>query len=157
MGLADWSAGRPSRFGSPGELAARFGKSRSLSDWAEGAHDLMARSILRPDGEDWVLSCPPSVESQNYRDNAAHDSWSLFETIDIPIALICGDPEHPAGQSPAQMCAALVAERDLAYRSIPSTTHMLQVEKPGACADAVRGFFDGVQTADAIRRAPLSR
>lgn len=36
MELAEWAAARPSRFQSPKDLSARFGKSRSLSGWIEG-------------------------------------------------------------------------------------------------------------------------
>ncbi len=151
--LAEWAAKRPSRFRSPETLSAQFGKSRSLSGWIEGAHELMARSILRAEGDDWVLTCLPSVEAQNYRDNAGLISWELFDSIDVPIALICGDPQHPAGQSPARVCAALVADRGLSYRSIPGTTHMLQIEKPQACRDALRGFLDRRKTMDVTRRA----
>ncbi len=104
----------------------------------------MATSILRSDGEDWSLACPPSVEAQNYRDNAALVSWDLFDTIELPIALVCGDAQHPAGQSPARVCAELVADRGLPYRSILGTTHMLQIEKPEACREALRSFLDGV-------------
>ncbi len=151
--LADWAGARPCRFRSPEALSILFGKSRSLSDWTEGAHDLMARSILRPDGEDWMLACPPSVEAQNYRDNAAFISWDLFELIDVPLAFICGDPQHPAGQSPAQVCAALAKDRGFSYRSIPGTTHMLQIEKPEACRDALCGFLSDMQSGEVNRRA----
>ncbi len=155
--LADWAVARPCRFRSPEALSARLGESRSLSGWVEGAHDLMARSILRQDGEDWVLACPPSVEAQNYRDNAALVSWDLFELIDVPLAMICGDPQHPAGQSPAQVCAAFAADRGISYRSIPGTTHMLQIEKPQACRDALCGFLSGMQSVDVTRRASSDR
>lgn len=135
--LAEWSKARPSRFASPEDLAAGFGKSRSLSGWVPGAHLLMARSILRPDGDGWTLCCPPEVEARNYLDNAALISWDLFNRIGVPVSLIGADPQHPAGQSPAQVCAALAADRSVDYREVPGTTHMLQLEKPEASRAAL--------------------
>lgn len=137
--LAEWSGARPDRFGSPEQLAERFARSRSLSGWIDGAHLLMARSILREvaDG-DWRLRCPPAVEAQNYRDNAALTSWNLFERVEAPVAMVCGDPDHPAGQSPAQVCAALAHAFPVGYARIEGTTHMLQIERPEECRAALR-------------------
>ena len=135
--LADWAAGRPATFRAPEDLAVGFGKSRSLSGWVPGAHLLMARSILRPEGEGWTLRCPPEVESRNYLDNAALISWDLFDRVDVPVAIIGADPEHPAGQSPAQVCAALAGDGPVDYRRIQGTTHMLQLEQPEACRQAL--------------------
>lgn len=137
MKLADWSAGRPARFASPTELAAAFAKSRSLSGWVEGAHELMARAILRPARGGWVLACPPAVEARNYRDNAAYPSWDTLARIGVPFAIVGADPTHPAGQSPARVTAAFAEAHKAPYRMVAGTTHMLQIEKPEACRDAL--------------------
>jgi pimeloyl-ACP methyl ester carboxylesterase len=143
--LADWSAGRPDRFESPEILAAEFARSRSLSGWVDGAHGLMARSILREAGAgDWRLRCPLAVEARNYRDNADLISWPLFERVDLPVLLICGDPAHGAGQSPARVCELLALEFPVGYRPIAGTTHMLQLERPAECRAEVAAFVDGV-------------
>ena len=136
--LADWAKARPTIFDDPSELAAGFAKSRSLSGWVDGAHDLMARSILMPAGYGrWTLRCPPEAEAANYLANAKLTTWNLFDSIIIPIAFVSADPDHPAGQSPAKACAAIQAERGYPLISIPGTTHMLQIEEPTACRQAV--------------------
>lgn len=136
--LADWAKARPTEFGDPSDLAAGFQKSRSLSGWIDGAHDLMARSILQPrDGGGWILRCPPEAEAANYLANADLTTWNLFDRIDVPLAFVSADPAHPAGQSPAKVCQALHEERGYPLIAIPETTHMLQIEKPEACRRAL--------------------
>lgn len=136
--LADWARSRPNEFPNPQALADQFGRSRSLSGWIDGAHLLMAESILkqRDDGA-WVLRCPPEAEAQNYIANAQLTTWDLFARIDIPVALVSADPAHPAGQSPAKVCAAINAERGVPLISIPGTSHMLQIEEPALCRQAL--------------------
>ena len=135
--LAAWARTRPAHFDTTQVLAEQFGKSRSLSGWIDGAHQLMAESILKP-GDDgrWVLRCPPEAEAQNYISNAYLTTWDLFDRADVPMALISADPEHPAGQSPAVVCAAINRERNIPLTAIPGTTHMLQIEKPDLCRAA---------------------
>lgn len=134
--LAEWSKDRPARFDAPEALASQFGKSRSLSDWIDGAHLLMARSILRKDKGEWVLCCPPEVESQTYLDNANLNSWDLLLSLNVPVAMIAADPTHPAGQSPAISCEKIAREHGVRRHSIPGTTHMVQIEQPEACRAA---------------------
>lgn len=135
--LADWARARPTQFQNPQALADQFGRSRSLSGWIDGAHRLMADSILKQQDDGmWGLRCPPEAEAQNYIANAELTTWDLFDRIEVPLALISADPEHPAGQSPAKVCAALNRERGIPLIAIPGTSHMLQIEKPEACRQA---------------------
>ncbi len=140
--LSDWSKGRPASFDAPETLAAQFGKSRSLSGWIDGAHRLMAQSILRPQSDAWALCCPPAVESQNYLDNADLNSWELAVSLELPLALIAADPSHPAGQSPAVSCEHIANEHGVRREWIAGTTHMLQIERPDACRDAFAALLE---------------
>ena len=135
--LSKWSQSRRSEFQSPEELAQQFMKSKSLSGWIPGSHELMAKSILKQRNGKWFLICPPSVESQIYLDNANLIIWESLSEIDIPIAIINADPKHPAGQAPAQICAELAKTFSIRTRMIEGTTHLLQIEKPQECRDAL--------------------
>lgn len=136
--LADWARTRPRRFASPAELAAQFAGSRTLSGWVDGAHALMARSVLRETGNGaWELRCPPEAEAQNYLANAELTTWDLIDRVRVPLALVSADPDHPAGQSPAKVCAAAHVERNVPLTAIAGTTHMLQIEEPAACRKAL--------------------
>ena len=135
--LAGWSRERKTNFSSPNELAIQFSKSRSLSGWVSGAHLLMAESILRRQNGAWQLICSPKIESQIYLDNANLIIWNFYSKLNVPIGIINGDPLHPAGQAPAIVCTALSNETKIPSRMIKNTTHLLQIEKPQECRDAL--------------------
>ena len=137
MMLSGWASNRQKDFSSPEELAKQFLKSKSLSGWIPGAHDLMAKSILKQRGGRWHLICPPQIESQIYLDNADLIIWDFKSSISVPLAIIHADPAHPAGQAPAQICASLSNEIILPSKQINGTTHLLQIEEPQKCRDAL--------------------
>jgi pimeloyl-ACP methyl ester carboxylesterase len=137
MMLSGWSRKRQKEFHSPDELADQFIKSRSLSGWISGAHHLMAQSTLKQYGDKWYLICPPDIESQIYLDSANLIMWDFYSKLDIPVAIINADPGHPAKQAPAQVCTSLINEIDVPFRMIEGTTHLLQIEKPQECRNAL--------------------
>jgi pimeloyl-ACP methyl ester carboxylesterase len=144
--LSKWSKDRPERFASPTELGNQLKQSKSLSRWVPGAHELMARSILRKDPEagDWVLCCPPAGESQVYLTNSRLELCPRLGGLKGPVKFIASDPDDPNARAPGLVNRALHEEFGHPYRFIPHTTHMLQVEKPAECADIVTGFLDEV-------------
>ncbi len=137
--LSDWAKTRQDFFSSPEELADQFRQSRSLSGWADGAHDLMAHSILREEAHGWELRCLPAVESQIYVDSAKLMFWDFFKDLTVPLGIVFGDPNHPAKMAPAYCCEELVTKNNIPHRMIEGTTHLLQIERPDACRDA---FYD---------------
>lgn len=144
--LSKWSKDRPERFGSPEELSDQFKTSKSLSRWVPGAHELMARSILRqdPDAGDWVLCCPPAGESQVYFTNSALDLCPRLSALKGPVKFITSDPDDPNARSPGLVNRALQKEFGHPYEVVPGTTHMVQVEKPDECAAIVTAFLDDI-------------
>ncbi len=149
--LAGWSKDRPERFKSPDQLAAQFIASKSLNRWVDGAHALMARSILRedPDAGDWILCCPPAGESRVYRTNSALDLCPRLEKLIEgaligPFKIIASDPDDAHARAPAFVNRALHEDFGHAYEAVSGTTHMLQLEKPEDCARIATAFLDGV-------------
>ena len=142
--LSKWSKDRPERFTSPEELAEQFKHSKSLSRWVPGAHDLMARSILREDPEagDWFLCCPPAGESQVYLTNSTLDLCPRLGELKGPVKFITSDPTDPNARAPGLVNRALNEEFGHPYQVVPETTHMVQVEKPADCAAIVTAFLD---------------
>lgn len=141
--MSEWSKDRPERFASPDELGNQLKKSKSLSQWVEGSHDLMARSILREDKEagDWVLCCPPQGESKVYASNSRLDLCPRLGAIKGPVKFIASDPDDPNVRSPGLVNRALHEEFGHPYEAVPGTTHLLQIEKPAECASIVIGFL----------------
>ena len=141
--LANWAAERPAVFRSPLELAKQLKNSKSLNRWVTGAHELMARSILRAqqNSNEWTLCCPPVGESRVYTTNASMNLTPHFGELDGPLKIIAGDPHDPHARSPALVNRALHQQYRHCWQAIPGTTHMLQLEKPELCAKITKEFF----------------
>jgi lipase len=138
---------RKSRFDSPAAMIARF-RDRvpykvfhpaALRDYCE--HGLLPA----PDGDGYVLACPPEIEASVYvtfRTNA--DVYASIRAIDIPV-LILRAKEPPADRevmdfSSSPTWPALVGEfrhgREIHYAD---RTHFLPMEIPGEIAEQIRG------------------
>jgi pimeloyl-ACP methyl ester carboxylesterase len=139
LGLARWAKSRPNHFSDPSELADRFAKSYSLRRWVPGAHELMARSILRqePDTGQWSLCCPPECESRVYATNSALHLTHRLNELPLPLKLICADPDQPDAQAPCKVGRSLHALYGCRYEAIVDTSHLLLIEKPAECARAL--------------------
>src|ERR1700744_5055135 len=63
--LTAWARSRRRHFASVAELAEEYRQSRATARWVDGAHKLMARSVLRrsPNGEGYELVCAPENEA----------------------------------------------------------------------------------------------
>lgn len=142
--LTRWASGRCEVFADPGELAAEYAATRSGREWADGTASLMARAVLRRDGDRWRLACPRELEASMYRQGAPLELWPARSQFPMPLKLIGADParEHP---SPTALSnAALAAAGGFGYAAIPGTSHLLQLERPDACAAAAREFLEAV-------------
>ena len=75
--LTDWALNRRRRFASVEELAAEYLQSRATRGWVAGAHELMARSVLRksPDGDGYALVCAPENEAAIYAEALTLNLW----------------------------------------------------------------------------------
>ncbi|HEX7008139.1 MAG TPA: alpha/beta hydrolase [Alphaproteobacteria bacterium] len=149
--LSRWATGRRERFKDPEELAAQFRQNRTMQRWIPGTHELMARSILRqePETGDWVLSCPPAFESQVYLSNITLGAWTRLAKMPRTTKLICSDPTLKDAGPPAFTGRDAAQFFGIAYEAIPETSHMLQIERPGACVAAALSFLDscGIRSA----------
>jgi len=144
--LARWAQGRRARFAEPRELAAEYARTRAAGGWVAGAHELMARSVLRRDsGADrWVLCCPPELEAAIYLDVITLGLWPRRDDFPFPVKMICADPESARPAPTALANRALANEGGFDYLAIPGTGHLLQLEKPAACTAAVVAFLSAL-------------
>jgi pimeloyl-ACP methyl ester carboxylesterase len=145
--LANWAMGRPDKFADPGELAAQFAAAKGLSRWVEGAHEGMARAVLRADGEGWTLACPRELEAATYVCNAYSRIWEALPRLakhKDRVLLISSDPEIEDARAPSFTNRAASQEFGIARVAVPNTTHLLQIEQPAACAQAAVEFLTGL-------------
>jgi pimeloyl-ACP methyl ester carboxylesterase len=143
MKLVEWARARRERFADPDELARDYAAPRANRGWVAGAHDLMARAVLREDAArgDWALSCAPALEASIYQAALGLDLWPSARLYGGPVKLIGADPALPYGPPTGLANRAIAAEHGYDYVAIPGAGHMLQIEQPAACVDAMLGFL----------------
>jgi pimeloyl-ACP methyl ester carboxylesterase len=141
--LTEWARGRRRKFASVDELAAEYLKSRATERWVAGAHELMARSVLRqsPDGDGYTLVCAPENEAAIYAEALTLNLWPRASAFGGPVKLIGADPDLKGAPTTAQTNQALGVENGYDYAFVPGTGHLLQIEKPAECARLVEEFI----------------
>jgi pimeloyl-ACP methyl ester carboxylesterase len=141
--LADWAMRRPDRFAEPSELARQYAETRAHANWVPGAHELMARAVLRRGDADagWVLACPRELEASIYLQAMTLNLWPPADAYGGPVKLIAADPTVPGAPGPAFANRALAEDFGYVYEAIPGTGHMLQIQKPDECRRATLSFL----------------
>jgi pimeloyl-ACP methyl ester carboxylesterase len=141
--LADWAMNRPDRFRDPSELAQQYRDTRAHANWVDNTHDLMARAVLRQEegGGEWVLSCPREFEASIYLQAMTLHLWPHYSEFGGPVKLIACDPEAKGAPGPAYANRALAEDGEYVYECIPGTGHLLQVQKPEECRQAMFSFL----------------
>ncbi len=119
------------------------GQSRAASGWVAGAHELMARSVLRrsPDGDGYVLTCAPENEAAIYAEALTFNLWPRAAEFGGPVKLIGADPNLKGAPATAPTNQALGIEHGYDYAFVPGTGHLLQIEKPAECVRLVEEFL----------------
>lgn len=142
--LVDFAINRPERFKDPMELASNYAENRGHARWVDGAHELMARAVLRrdEDSDEWVLSCQREMEALIYLEAMTMDLWPRYEEYGGPVKLIGADPDLERPGPTAIANKALAEEGGYVYEAIPGAGHMLQIEAPEACRRAMLSFFE---------------
>ena len=141
--LTAWARSRRRHFASVAELTEEYKQSRATARWVEGAHELMARSVLRqnPDGEGYELVCTPENEAAIYAQAMTLNLWPSADEFDGPVKLIGCDPQVKGGPAIAAANAALGREGGYDYTFVAHTGHLLQIEKPQECAAVTLDFL----------------
>jgi pimeloyl-ACP methyl ester carboxylesterase len=127
--LTEWALGRRRRFASVEELASDYRKSRATQGWVPGAHELMARSVLRksPDGDGYALVCAPENEAAIYAEALTLNLWPRASEFGGPVKLIGADPNLKGAPATAETNQALGIENGYDYAFVPGTGHLLQI------------------------------
>ncbi len=142
--LVEWAMNRPNRFDDPAELARDYAANRGHANWVDGAHELMARAVLRRDEEEggWTLACRRELEARIYLEAMTMDLWPAPEAYGGPVKLVGADPEKKGVPATAAANRALHEDFGYEYEAIPDAGHLLQIEKPAECIAALTSFLD---------------
>jgi pimeloyl-ACP methyl ester carboxylesterase len=133
--LTAWAKTRRRQFGSIAELVEEYRQSRATQNWVAGAHELMARSVLRrnPDGDGYVLVCAPENEAHIYHQALSLDLWPKANEFGGPVKLIGADPNRKGAPATAPANQALGIEGGYDFDVVEGAGHLLQIEQPGEC------------------------
>jgi pimeloyl-ACP methyl ester carboxylesterase len=101
----------------------------------------MARSVLRRDGAGWVLSCAPELEARIYEEASKLNLWPQGKEFAGPTKLIGADPELQQGPPTGAANEALARENGIDYVAVQGTGHLLQIERPDICCEALLAFI----------------
>lgn len=140
--LVEWAIGRQDVFESPDELLAYYNGNRAQSRWLPQAREDMARAVLSPEGTGkYALTCRRELEASIYLAALTLDLWPAANRYKGPVKLIGADPDAKGAVPTAAANRALGLEGSYDYESVPETGHLLQIERPDACRDAMLAFL----------------
>jgi pimeloyl-ACP methyl ester carboxylesterase len=141
------TAKRRNRWASVEEMVARFGGARSpFAGWQpEVIRDYCEWGLLpAPDGDGFVLACPPVVEASVYIGSSSLDLYALIDTITLPVTVLRAPPRDDAStamdfsKSPTWpgLAGRFRHGRDV---YLPERTHFIPMEDPALTADYIAG------------------
>jgi pimeloyl-ACP methyl ester carboxylesterase len=141
--LTEWARQRRRRFAAIEELAEEYRQSRATARWVTGAHELMARSVLRknPGGDGYELVCDPENEATIYAQALTLNLWPRAQEFGGPVKLIGCDPQMKGAPATGAANQALGIEGGYDYSFVEGTGHLLQIEKPQQCVRLTLEFL----------------
>lgn len=146
--LVEWAMQRQEISASVEELQQAFDSNRAQSRWLPQARADMAKAILRPDGKGgFALSCRREYEAAIYLAALTLDLWPAASAYGGPVKLIGADPTIKGATATAAANRALGLEGGYDYEAVPETGHLLQIERPDACREALLSFLTKLKLA----------
>jgi len=142
--LVRGSARRQRRWANP-EALMDFLRARSVfSSFDPEMLEAHCRASLKPDTSgDFVLRCPPEVESAIFAAHRDADTWTRLPRVAWPLHLVSGDPGAPDRDWVSGVMAAIadrLPKADLAV--LPGAGHMMIFQQPRACRDLLLRRLD---------------
>jgi pimeloyl-ACP methyl ester carboxylesterase len=140
--LAEWAVGRRDSFASPEELRDYWATNRAQRNWTDQGRADMAEAVLRPDGQGgYTLACRRELEAMIYLAALSMDLWPPASAFGGPVKLIGADPDLPDGSPIGAANRALATEGGYEYEAVEKTGHLLQIERPEQCRQAMLSFL----------------
>lgn len=133
---ASYIARRRNRFASADEMYQRFHARPPFSTWLPEALRNYCQYALLPDGESFVLACPPAVEAAIYaRCNAPENNlYARMPEVTIPVAVLRagttltrGKLDLNASPTGAEVATYFPRGRDV---YLPARNHYIPMEAP---------------------------
>ncbi len=132
---------RQDRFESHDDYIVHMDANPASHRLRRGVSALMAETLLRPDGEGYVLRCPKEYEAQIYE---YFYGWSMqidVKQVKCPIKVVGSDPTTSFSFMPSMDLGQMVR---MNYDFLPEATHMLQLEEPEHCVEITLQFLNEI-------------
>ncbi len=139
-------ARRRNRWASPEEMFERFANRHPFSLWQPDILMDYCRYGLTPDGDGYVLACPPLVEASIYQGSAGRDIMHLVSALPHPVTVLRAHRRAPDAaprqsmdfsESPTWdgLAAAFPNGTDV---YLPELTHFIPMQRPDLVAAHLR-------------------
>jgi len=140
---AHFVAKRRNRWLSSREMFDRFEDRPPFAAWDRGVLRDYCEHGLVPDGDTFLLACPPAIEASIYENSPAPASniYAELDTIGIPVKVVRSvkrvDPSDVMGRSPTapELASSFQRGTDL---PVAEFSHFIPMEGPGFTADLVQ-------------------
>ena len=141
---------RRNRWASPGEMFERFKDRHPFSVWVPEVLMDYCRFGIVPDGDGFVLGCPPQVEAAIYTGSAGRDIREIIREVTKPVVVLRAEARpstDPRGMPDAGamdfarsptwpgLAAAFPNGRDVHH---PELTHFMPMQAPDLVAHHIR-------------------
>jgi len=139
---AQFAAKRRNQWASPQEMFDRFKDRPPFQAWDRAVLRDYCEYGLLPEGDHFVLACPPTVEAAVYQNSSApaSDIYAEMETIRIPVHVIRAgkemDPASFMGRSPTapELASSFSNGTDLL---LTDQSHFIPMEAPAVTANLI--------------------
>jgi len=139
---AQFVARRRNRWTSPQEMFESFAAHPAFDLWDRDVLRDYCRYGLTPDGQDYILACPPEIEASIYEEGAAVESniYSEIATIPIPVHVVRAgrfqDPANVMRASPTapELAASFARGTDTL---LTEHSHLIPMESPELAAKLI--------------------
>ena len=136
---------RRNRWASAQEMFDRFQDRPPFANWDRAVLRDYCDYGLLPDGDGFVLACPPSIEASIYENSPApaSDIYPEIETIRIPVRVVRAgkvpDPGDVMGRSPTapELASSFPQGADLC---VAEYSHFIPMEAPALTAKLIAEF-----------------
>ncbi len=139
--LGEAALRRRERFASPEEFMERVLRAPGFQLLCPGAPELVARTTLRQasNGDGYELRCPREYEAAISLEGPRWARAADLSRVSCPVKIIGSDPTVPFSFLPTVDLREILA---LDYDFVPDTTHLLQLEQPAECVEAMLPFVE---------------
>lgn len=126
------------------EMFARFEDRMPFAAWDRGVlEDYCRHGVLPdPDGDGWVLACPPRIEASIYMGSSERDIHEQVEQVQLPVTVVRAKERAPDQEgmdfstSPTwpRLASRFPAGRDV---HLPDHSHFIPMEDPALAAELI--------------------